>query len=86
MLALPIYIRAPFFLEGMMIVNWALISVVILYLAYGTVVNYALSSVPFMPLITDKTLLYQIFGYLLLGGTFLGAMGSMIAVRKYLNV
>lgn len=71
-----LFIRAPFFLEGMMIgLIGALISVVILYLAYGTVVNYALSSVPFMPLITDKTLLYQIFGYLLLGGNILRGYG-----------
>lgn len=81
------FIRAPFFLEGMMIgLIGALTAVVILYLVYGTVVNYAIGSIPFMPLVTDKNLLYQIFGYLLLGGTVLGAMGSMIAVRKYLNV
>lgn len=82
-----LFIRAPFFLEGMMIgLIGGLISVVILYFGYGTVVNYAINSIPFMPLVTDKALLYQIFGYLLLGGTVLGAMGSMIAVRKYLNV
>ena len=81
------FIRAPFFLEGMLIgLIGGLLAVVSLYFGYATAVTHATASIPFFSLMTDKAILYQIFSGLLIGGTILGALGSMIAVRKYLNV
>lgn len=81
------YIRVPFFLEGMLIgFLGALLAGAIIYFGYSAVVDYVLTSVPFIPLITDGQVLYRILGLLLAGGTVLGALGSIVAVRKYLKV
>jgi len=81
------FIRFPFFLEGMLIgFIGALLAGVIIYFGYDVIVKYVIKSVPFIPLITDNQVLFRILGLLLGGGTVLGALGSVIAVRKYLKV
>lgn len=81
------FIRFPFFLEGMLIgFLGAIIAGVVIYFGYGAAVKYVLETIPFIPVVADYNLLFRIVGMLTIGGTIIGAMGSVIAVRKYLKV
>jgi cell division transport system permease protein len=81
------FIRFPFFLEGMLIgFLGAVTAGIVIYFGYGAAVNYVLKTIPFIPVVTDYNLLYRILGMLTLGGTVIGALGSVVAVRKYLKV
>lgn len=82
-----IYVRIPFFLEGLIIgIVGALLADVILYFGYDAVLAYIAKSITFVKLLSDGTLMIWIMLALLVGGTLLGALGSNIAVRKYLKV
>jgi len=81
------FIRFPFFLEGMLIgFLGALTAGVIIYFGYGATIQYVIKTIPFIPVIAEYDVLYRIIGILTLGGTIIGAIGSVIAVRKYLKV
>jgi len=81
------FIRFPFFLEGMLIgFLGAVAAGIVIYFGYGAAINYCLKTIPFIPVVADYDLLFRIVGLLILGGTVIGAMGSVIAVRKYLKV
>jgi len=81
------YIRWPFFLEGMIIgFTGALITVGFLYLFYGQLVNNIALTVSFLPVLTDKGILFTIYRNLLVMGTLLGAIGSAISLRRFLKV
>lgn len=82
-----IYVRIPFFLEGLLIgILGALIADAALYVGYDAVVNYMVQNVGFIELLVDPTLMTLLMLVLLVGGTLLGAVGSNIAIRKYLRV
>lgn len=82
-----LYVRIPFFLEGLMIgVIGAIIADGILYFGYQAVLEYMAGSVGFISLLNDAELMRQIMLVLLAGGTLLGAIGSNMAIRKYLKV
>ncbi len=81
------FIRWPFFFEGMILgLTGALLAVAVLYLTYSTLVDALRNSLAFIPVIMDMQFLLQISAGLLLAGTFLGAIGSVISVHKYLKV
>lgn len=81
------FIRLPFFLEGMLIgFLGAVTAGIIIYFGYGAAVQYVIKTIPFIPVVADYNLLFRIVGILTLGGTLIGAIGSVIAVRKYLKV
>lgn len=82
-----LYVRIPFFLEGLFIgIIGALLADVILYFGYRYVLEYMTLHVSFVPMLDNPLVLIQVMLVLLVGGTLLGAVGSNIAVRKYLNV
>jgi cell division transport system permease protein len=81
------FIRIPFFLEGMLIgLLGALLAGLVIYLGYDALISYVIKSVPFVPVVSDHEVLYRILTLLIVGGTAIGALGSVIAVRKYLKV
>lgn len=81
------FIRFPFFLEGMLIgFLGAFTAGILIYFGYGVTIQYVIKSIPFIPVVADYEVLYHIIGILTLGGTLIGALGSIIAIRKYLKV
>ncbi len=82
-----VYVRIPFFLEGLLIgVVGALIADVALYFGYDAVVTYMVQHVSFIELLVSPQLMIGLMFILLIGGMLLGALGSNIAIRKYLRV
>lgn len=81
------YVRIPFFLEGLIIgILGAMIATIVLYFGYNEVIKYMVENITFIPVLNDPKLVGQIIWALLLGGTLLGALGSNIAVKRYLKV
>ena len=81
------YVRIPFFLEGLLIgVVGALLADVVLYFGYDAILRYITERITFVTLLQDPQLMYLIMLVLLVGGTLLGALGSNIAIKKYLKV
>ncbi len=81
------YIRWPFLLEGIILgCVGALIAAGVLYLSYGTLAAKLQETIPFLPMVSTGKSLLWVFEGLLAGGILLGALGSIISVRKYLRV
>lgn len=81
------YVRVPFFLEGLLIgIIGALIADVALYFGYAAILDYFAVNLTFVTLLNDPQLMLLIMLVLLVGGTLLGALGSNIAIKKYLKV
>ncbi len=81
------YVRIPFFLEGLIIgIVGAVLADLILYFGYDAVAGYISESLTFITLLNDPILVVKIMLALLIGGTLLGALGSNIAIRRYLKV
>ncbi len=81
------YVRIPFFLEGLIIgIVGAVLADLALYFGYDTVLGYMQESLSFITLLDDPGLMLRIMLVLLVGGTVLGALGSNIAIKKYLKV
>lgn len=81
------YIRRPFMLEGIFLgVLGAILSMVITGYGYQKVVTYIDSSIPFLPVIRPGVVLMNLtLGLALLGGA-LGALGSLVSMRRFLKV
>ncbi len=81
------YVRVPFFLEGLIIgIVGALLADVALYFGYAAILEYFAANLVFVTLLNDPQLMLLIMLVLLVGGTLLGALGSNIAIKKYLKV
>jgi len=81
------FIRWPFFIEGMILgFTGALLAVGALYLTYDFLVSNLRYSISFIPIIADTMLIIKILSGLLAAGTLVGALGSMISVRRFLQV
>ena len=82
-----LYVRIPFFLEGLFIgIIGAVLADLILYFGYQYILAYLIANLSFVPVLDSQTILLQVMLILLGGGMALGAIGSNIAVKKYLNV
>ena len=81
------YVRVPFFLEGLIIgIVGALIADVAIYFGYAAILDYFAANLSFVTLLNEPRLMLLIMAVLLVGGTLLGALGSNIAIKKYLKV
>lgn len=81
------YIRWPFFLEGMIIgFIGALCAVVCIYLFYNQLVKNIALTISFLPIMTDRSVLINLYQALLLMGTALGALGSAISLHRFLKI
>ncbi|HHX94417.1 MAG TPA: ABC transporter permease [Clostridia bacterium] len=81
------FIRCPFFLEGMFLgFTGSLIACITLYFSYLFLVGKINSALSFLPVVTDLNLLLSILLIVLVAGPFVGAIGSMLSLRRFLQV
>lgn len=81
------FIRWPFFIEGMVLgCVGGLLAVGILYGTYDFMLDNFQRSLPFIPLLMDMNAILKIFASLVAAGTLVGALGSLISVRRFLQV
>jgi cell division transport system permease protein len=81
------FIRCPFFLEGMFLgFTGSLIACITLYFSYLFLIDKINSALSFLPVVTDLNLLLGILLIVLVAGPFVGAIGSMLSLRRFLQV
>ncbi|WP_378950464.1 permease-like cell division protein FtsX [Pelosinus sp. sgz500959] len=81
------FIRWPFLLEGIILgFGGALLAVVLLNQTYGALIHQVYESLAFLPLIPQYPFINYISIVLLLIGTIIGALGSTISLRKFMQV
>jgi len=81
------FIRWPFVLEGffMGLFGSALAGAAV-YLGYDYLLSTMAGSIGWMTFINDQGLVLKLAGGLVLGGVFLGVLGSAVSVRRFLKV
>ena len=81
------FIRWPFIIEGVMLGSLgACISVILLTQFYSMVTGQVYESLAFLPLLPKYPFLHWVNFFLLLAGVGIGALGSLISVKKFLKV
>jgi len=81
------FIRWPFLLEGIMLgFGGALVAVVLINQLYGALIHQVYESLAFLPLIPQYPFITTISIVLLVIGTVIGALGSNISLRKFMQV
>ncbi|KAA8674552.1 permease-like cell division protein FtsX [Clostridium sp. MT-14] len=81
------FIRWPFIIEGIIIgVIGAIVSNLVLYYLYRIVYAKASSAFIMMQLISPHYVATTVFGLFILAGVIIGAAGSVMSIRKFLNV
>ncbi len=80
------FIRWPFIIEGILLGTLgALISLIILAVGYGSLIN-ELQILYFFPLITSSGILVKLYIGLLLTGSVLGILGTAISLNRFLEI
>ncbi|HVJ47970.1 permease-like cell division protein FtsX [Desulfitobacterium sp.] len=81
------FIRWPFLIEGMFLgLIGGVLATFVVGFGYQWLAGYVSSTLTFMPVVQDSHLIGQVLISLLLVGMAIGAMGSVISLRKYLKV
>lgn len=81
------FIRWPFFLEGMFLgLIGAILAAAILTASYLVLIRNVAETVAFLSLQTSPEVLTRLVGGILGAGVVIGALGSMISLRKFLKV
>ena len=81
------FIRWPFIIEGVMLGFFgAAISVLLLTQFYSMVTSQVYESLAFLPLLPKYPFINWINLFLILAGIGIGALGSLISVKKFLKV
>jgi len=81
------FIRWPFLLEGMLLgLAGAAVASVIVDYGYLGLVAYLKQNLAFIPVSNDGSFILQLTLLLLGSGTLIGALGSIISLRKFLKV
>lgn len=81
------FIRWPFIIEGIIIgLIGSLVSVILLFFAYKGIFDYLVSSLFLVTLVPPAYILGTMGLGFLLGGSIIGAIGSIVALRKFLDV
>ena len=81
------FIRIPFIIEGIMIGFFgALISFGIMSWGYISLANYVTGALQLFDLLPYKEIAPIFGGLFVVTGCFIGMIGSLISMRKYLNV
>jgi len=80
------FIRWPFLIEGMILgLVGGVLSILIVGFGYNWLVGNIQSTLVFIPVVAEGTLIWQVLGILVLTGMALGAAGSAISLRKFLK-
>ncbi|MGI6452530.1 MAG: permease-like cell division protein FtsX [Syntrophomonadaceae bacterium] len=80
------FIRWPFFIEGTALgCSGSLLAILALGVGYNSILNH-LDKLFFLPLVTDKVFLLEIYCLLFLAGGFLGVVGTYISLNRFLDV
>ncbi len=81
------YVRAPFLIEGMLLgLIGAAIAVAVVHFGYMALVNQLAANIPFLNVVTEAEVLPAVVGMLLGLGVLIGALGSIVSVRRFLRV
>lgn len=81
------FIRWPFFLEGFFLgAIGAGLACLAVYFGYFSLVDKVSLQISFLALIEDPKAVYQVLWKLLAGGAAVGALGSIISMRRFLKV
>lgn len=81
------FIRWPFIIEGVLLGSLgAAISSLLLTQLYGMVTGQVYGTLAFLPLLPQYPMLGYVNIFLLLAGVAIGALGSIISVKKFLRV
>lgn len=81
------FIRWPFLLEGIMLgFGGAVVAVILLNQTYGALLHQVYESLAFLPLIPQYPFITEISIILMITGTVIGALGSTISLRKFMQV
>jgi cell division transport system permease protein len=80
------FIRAPYVLEGLGLALLASgLTAAIIVPAYGAIAARVAELVPFIPIVRDMTIVWQVLGVIALLGLVLGLLGSIWAANRYLR-
>ena len=81
------FIRWPFILEGMTLGFFgAVVAFILINSIYSGLLTRIHATLAFLPLLPTSPLLFYVDLFLLVAGTGIGALGSYIALRKFLRV
>ncbi|MBP2628400.1 MAG: hypothetical protein H6Q68_3111 [Firmicutes bacterium] len=81
------FIRWPFLLEGIILgFSGALVAVLLINELYSALIQQVYESLAFLPLIPQDPFITNISIALLVIGTVIGALGSTISLRKFMQV
>lgn len=81
------FIRWPFLMEGMALgFIGAIVATVILRNLYSTLAAQIYQTMAFLPLIPEQPFLNQVTFLMLVVGTAIGALGSTISLKRFMNV
>lgn len=81
------FIRWPFLIEGIIMgFTGALIAVILLFQAYSTLTQQVYETLTFLPIIPKYPFLQLISLFLVTVGMLIGAAGSTISLKRFLNV
>jgi len=81
------FIRWPFLIEGMILgFGGAFIAVMLLSKTYGLIVEQIYQSLAFLPVIPQYPFMNYVGLLLLVAGMIIGALGSTISLRRYMQV
>lgn len=80
------FVKWPFIIEGIFIgVVGGIFSFLILKFSYDSVISRLALALPFLPVVTDQSLLSAIYAVMIFGGMGLGMLGGYISVSKVLK-
>lgn len=81
------FVRWPFFTEGMILglIGGGLAAVIVGF-AYQWLVLYIRATLSFLPVVHNNLIFWQVITGLLLSGMAIGAIGSAISLRKFLQI
>lgn len=81
------FVRFPYLLEGMILgLLGAVMAGAAVYVSYISLVNYIDQFLPFIHPVTDQYIILSVLGGMLGIGLFIGALGSIFSIRKFLKI
>lgn len=81
------FIRWPFLLEGMAVgLVGGLLAILIVGMGYDWLAEYIRSTLTFIPVVSEANLIWKVLTLLVLIGMGIGALGSIISLRRFLKV